>query len=429
MLDSENNFVEKNEKNNVRTISFTVVGVPEIYGEATYTCALNESVNWPVSSEGSMTVKGLPKGMKYSGGVISGKASKTGTYTVKFTSKNAAGTRTKTIKIVVVNPGFDVSVNVRANGATDAVSVAAGETVPMFVGVVQNISVASTPGKDGIAKSGASSVTATGLPPGLKYSKGVISGVPSKVGTYTVKLTFKNALGWTKTFTMKMQVKALPAFARGTFNGWSYDADYYYKRKVTVSVTTAGKITAKVGTLSFARTGWTVDEAGRYCANLLTTRTVGTGKKAKKYTDVLTLTLDPDAPWTEDQLSGKVATFNGTVKLADALVALNGGESALVPSNADLYVSARRNPFGDNADAKALAAELVALGTQTLTDDDGLVWNLKVASNGVATIARTTGAGKNKKTVSATAVVAWDGDEYGPYAVFLVDGKIVGVRW
>ena len=429
VLDSENNFVEKNEKNNIRTISFTVVGAPLIYGEETFTCALNESVSWPVSSEGSMTVKGLPPGLKYSGGAIVGKATKLGTYSAKFTAKNAAGTRTKTIKIVVVNPGFDVSVNVRANGATDAASVAAGETVPMFVGVVQNISVASTPGKDGIAKSGASSVTATGLPPGLKYSKGVISGVPSKVGTYTVKLTFKNALGWTKTFTMKMQVKALPAFARGTFNGWSYDADYYYKRKVTVSVTTAGKITAKVGTLSFARTGWTVDEAGRYCANLLTTRTVGTGKKAKKYTDVLTLTLDPDAPWTEDQLSGKVATFNGAVKLADALVALNGGESALVPSNADLYVSARRNPFGDNADAKALAAELVALGTQTLTDDDGLVWNLKVASNGVATIARTTGAGKNKKTVSATAVIAWDGGEYGPYAVFLVDGKIMGVSW
>ena len=429
VLDSENNFVEKNEKNNIRTISFTVVGAPEIYGETTYTCALNESVNWPVSSEGSMTVKGLPKGMKYSGGVISGKASKTGTYTVNFTSKNAAGTRTKTIKIVVVNPGFDVSVNVRANGATDAVSVAAGETVPMFVGVVQNISVASTPGKNGIAKSGASSVTATGLPPGLKYSKGVISGVPSKVGTYTVKLTFKNALGWTKTFTMKMQVKALPVFARGTFNGWSYDADYYYKRKVTVSVTTAGKITAKVGTLSFSRTGWTVDDAGRYCANLLTTRTVGTGKKAKKYTDVLTLTLDPEKGWTEDQLSGAVATFNGTVKLADALVVLNGGESALVPLDDDIYVSARRNPFGDNVEAKAFAAELAALGTQGLTDGEGLVWNIKVASNGVATIARATGTGKNKKTVSATAVVAWNGDDYGPYAVFLVDGKILEVSW
>ena len=429
VLDSNDKWWETNEKNNIRRISFTVVGAPTIYGEVVYTCALNESVNWPVSSEGSMTVKGLPKGMKYSGGVISGKASKTGTYTVNFTSKNAAGTRTKTIKIVVVNPGFDVSVNVRANGATDAVSVAAGETVPMFVGVVQNISVASTPGKNGIAKSGASSVTATGLPPGLKYSKGVISGVPSKVGTYTVKLTFKNALGWTKTFTMKMQVKALPVFARGTFNGWSYDADYYYKRKVTVSVTTAGKITAKVGTLSFSRTGWTVDDAGRYCANLLTTRTVGTGKKAKKYTDVLTLTLDPEKGWTEDQLSGAVATFNGTVKLADALVVLNGGESALVPLDDDIYVSARRNPFGDNVEAKAFAAELAALGTQGLTDGEGLVWNIKVASNGVATIARATGTGKNKKTVSATAVVAWNGDDYGPYAVFLVDGKILEVSW
>ncbi len=429
VLDSENNFVEKNEKNNIRRISFTVVGAPAIYGEETFTCALNESVNWPISSEGSMTVKGLPPGMKYSGGAIVGKATKLGTFSAKFTAKNAAGTRTKTVKIVVINPGFDVSVNVRANGATDAVSVVAGETIPMFVGVVQNISVASTPGKAGIAKSGASSVTATGLPPGLKYSKGVISGVPTKTGTYTVKLTFKNALGWSKTFTMKMQVKALPAFARGTFNGWSFDADNYIERKVTVSVTTAGKITAKVGTLSFSRTGWTVDDNGRYCANLLTTRTVGKGKKAKKYTDVLTLTLDPEAPWTEDQLTGKVATFNGTVKLADALVALNGGETALVPSNADIFVSARRNPFGDNADAKALAAELAAFGTQTLTDGQGVVWNLKVSTSGVATIARTTGTGKNKKTISATAVVAWNGGDYGPYAVFLVDGKIIDVYW
>lgn len=441
VLDSENNFVEKNEKNNVRQISFTVVGAPTIYGEESFTCALNESVNWPISSEGSMTVKGLPPGMKYSGGAIVGKATKLGTFSAKFTAKNAAGTRTKTVKIVVINPGFDVSVNVRANGATDAVSVSAGETVPMFVGVVQNISVASTPGKDGIAKSGASSVTAAGLPPGLKYSKGVISGVPSKAGTYTVKLTFKNALGWSKTFTMKMKVTSLPAFARGTFNGWSYESDYY-KRKVTVSVTTAGKITAKVGTLSFSRTGWTIDDfyGYFYVATMRTVRTTGTGKKKKTYTDVLRLTLGPGAAWTEDQLTGTVATFNGTVKLADALEAIDtweeGGTQALVdagtlpmPVNVDQWVSARRNSFGDNADAKALAAELVALGTQTLTDDDGLVWNLKVASNGVATIARTTGAGKNKKTVSATAVVAWDGGEYGPYAVFLVDGKIVEVRW
>ena len=96
--------------------------------------------------------------------------------------------------------------------------------------------------------------------------------------------------------------------------------------------------------------------------------------------------------------------------------------------NDETYVSARRNPFGDNAEAKALAAELAALGTQKWTDAEGLVWNLKVASNGVATIARTIGSGKNKKTISATAVVAWNGGENVPYVVFQVDGKIVEVE-
>ena len=100
-LDSENNWVEKNENNNVRRISFTVVDVPKIYGDSSYSCGLKQSVSWPVSSEGSMTVKGLPPGLKYSGGAIVGKPTKAGTYQAKFTSKNAAGKRSKTIKIVV----------------------------------------------------------------------------------------------------------------------------------------------------------------------------------------------------------------------------------------------------------------------------------------------------------------------------------------
>jgi len=441
VLDSENNYVETNEKNNIRTISFTVVGPPTIFAEATYTCALNESVSWPVSSEGTVTVAGLPKGLKYSGGVISGKATKTGTYSVKFTAKNAAGTKTKTIKIIVNNPGFNVSVDVRANGSTGPMSVSAGGTVPMFVGVVQNITVASAPGKDGIAKSAASSVAATGLPPGLAYKNGVISGVPSKTGTYTVKLVFKNALGWSKTFTMKMSVKALPSFASKTFDGWSM-VDDLLKRKVSVSVTTAGKISAKVGSLAFSRTGWTVDASGAYVANMRTVRTTGSGAKKKTYTDVLALTLDPDAPWTEDQLTGYVATFNGNVALSSALAAFetirDEGMQALVddgglpvPSNEDVYVWARRNPFGDavNKEAKAIAKELASYGTQKFTDIYDTSWDIKVSTSGVATISRTYGSGKNKKTVSATAVVMWDGGETSPYAFFLAEGKVVGVSW
>ncbi len=432
-LDCYDNWWETNEKNNVKRLSFTVVDEPTIHASESYTCALRESVCWAVSSEAKTTVTGLPPGLKYSGGAIVGKPTKTGTYTAKFTAKNAAGTKAKTIRIVVTNPGFAVDVNVRANGATGAVTVRSGDSVPMFAGVVQRITVASTPGKAGIAKSAASSVTATGLPPGLKYANGTISGTPSRTGTYTVKLVFRNALGWSKSFTMNMVVDALPAFARGTFNGWSYrqmeNGGESAVRKVTVSVTSAGKISAKVGTLSFSRTGWTVGEDGRYSAKMLTSRTVGTGKSAKKYSDVLVLTLDPEAPWTEDQLTGSVATFNGSLKLADALAAWEGGTR--VPQNVDADVSARRNPFGDNAEAKAVAAELAALGTRKIADASGLVWNVKVASTGVATISRVTGSGKNKKTVSASAVVnAWaNGAEYGATARFLVNGKIIEVDW
>ena len=438
-LDSENNWTEKNEKNNIKRISFTVVEAPVIYGEEAYTCALREPVSWPVSSEGTVTVKGLPPGLKYSGGAIAGKATKTGTFTVKFTSKNAAGTKTKTIKITVVNPGFNVDVTVRANGATEGMSIASGGTIPMYTGVKQNIAIVSEPGKSGIAKSAVSSVTVKGLPAGLKYSKGVISGVPAKEGTYTVKLAFKNALGWSKTFTVKMAVKTLPAFARGTFNGWTYCSigealgKVSQVRKATISVTKAGKITATVGSLKFTGTGWTVeaDEDGLYWADLRTVRTVGSGKKAKKYTDILSIGLNPAAAWTEDQLDARIATFGGAVSLANALSALEG-ENALSPSNEDTYVLARRNPFGDNADAKSVAAVLAAQGTRTFTDESGLVWNVKMSSNGVATISRTTGSGKNKKTVSASAVLEVDSDAGGNLTGatrFTVSGKVIAIPW
>ena len=429
-LDCYDNWWEPNEKNNVKQLTFTVVDAPEIYGNATYTCALRESVSWPVTSGGTTTVTGLPPGLKYSGGAIVGKPTKVGTYTAKFTAKNAAGTKTKTIRIVVTNPGFTVNVNVRANGATGAVAVTSGSSVPMYAGVVQNITVASTPGKAGIAKSAASSVTVTGLPPGLKYAKGTISGTPSKTGTYTVKLVFKNALGWSTSFTMKMVVSALPAFARGTFNGWTF-TEGGAKRKVTVSVTGTGKISAKVGSLTFSRTGWTVSEDGRYAAKMLTSRTTGTGKSAKKYSDVLVLTLDPAATWTEDQLAGSVATFSGSKTLAAALAAWEGG--TLVPQNADVDLTARRNPFNDkdNVEAKAVAADLAARGKLQFTDTSGLVWNVKTAPTGVATISRVTGTGKNKKTVSASSVVnVWtNGAEYSASARFLVGGQIVEVNW
>ena len=195
-----------------------------------------------------------------------------------------------------------------------------------------------------------------------------------------------------------------------------------------------GKISATIGSLKFTGTGWTVDddEFGWYRANLRTVRTVGSDKKAKKYTDVLWIWLDPDREWTGDQIGGRFASFNGTVSLADGLKTFYGDESAPVPLDEDIYVSVRRNPFGDNTDAKAIAAAIAAQGTRSYTDESGLTWNLKVASNGVATISRATGSGKNKKTISATAVLEVEKGDSGyvrGVTRFLVSGKVVTVTW
>jgi hypothetical protein len=102
-----------------------------------------------------------------------------------------------------------------------------------------------------------------------------------------------------------------------------------------------------------------------------------------------------------------------------------------VPSNEDVDVWVRRNPFGDtaNKEAQAIAKELASYGTQKFTDIYETAWNIKVSTSGVATISRTYGSGKNKKTVSATAVVMWDGGENPPYAFFLAEGKVFGVNW
>ena len=257
VLDSENEWLETDEKNNVKTISFTVVGTPKIFCETSYTCALNEPVSWPVTIDGKATVKGLPSGLKYSGGAITGKATKVGTYTVNISTKNEAGTATRSITIRVEDPGFTVSCSARPNGSYADGNVASGGTVEMFVGVNQAITLSSVPGKAGVANSDAS-VTAKGLPAGLKLSGGTITGVPTKAGTFAVTVSFKNKLSWTASFMLNIVVRPLPEWAQGTFTG--VDVDYAIQEygSATLSVASAGKVSGKV---ALCGTNWTFTAA------------------------------------------------------------------------------------------------------------------------------------------------------------------------
>ena len=252
----------------------------------------------------------------------------------------------------------------------------------------------------------ATSITVKGQPKGMSWNKakGAVTGVPAvanKSGTMTV--TVKSA-GGSKAFKVKWHITPLWNGAYGTFNGWT-DAT----NKVVVTVSSAGKITAKVGSISLSRTGWAEAEDGTYTAKLSAKRKVGTGKKAKTYSDTLTLSLDPGAGWSERQLTG---VFETTQRVSEEVL------------------EAQRNPFGDNADAKALLQEIRAADFGELPAGVALKVNSKT---GVATFTKTTGSGKKKKTASATNVLeVQNGEEAGSYIAIgraIVGGTFVEAFW
>lgn len=246
-LDDSDGWREKDEGNNVKTISFTVEGPPEIIAADEYVCALMEPVSWAVSGEGTVTCAGLPEGLVYAGGVIKGRAVKTGAYKVAFVAKNAAGTAKKKVVVRVGDPGFDVDVEAYADGGA-AARVASGGTLPLYIGVEQKLTIAARPGKSGVAKA-AAAVSVSELPKGLSYANGVISGVPAKAGTSKITVRCKNALGWKKSFSFKLKILELPEFATGVFNGGSEGGDdggFTTPNQTTFLVSSKGKIAGKI---------------------------------------------------------------------------------------------------------------------------------------------------------------------------------------
>jgi len=140
-----------------------------------------KTITWSRSS-GS-----LPPGLSLSSaGVITGKPTKIGTYTFVVKATNSAGSTTKSFKITIGA--------VKITTTKD--SVHAGIT-----GINYKKTLKAT-GTGTITWSRASG----SLPPGLKFSSaGVITGKPTKPGTYNFKVRATNSLGnTTKSFTIKV---------------------------------------------------------------------------------------------------------------------------------------------------------------------------------------------------------------------------------
>ena len=188
------------------------------------------------------------KYLKQSGQTIVGTPKKTGTYVVTFTKNVKSGKKTvaKTAQILWKVVANDAELTLGFNNLGGVIN---GGVVGLKYADLMAFSATSN-----------ATVTASGLPAGIKLAKlddGHAGRVPlpgfatwgfqgftTKAGTYlvTVKATLN---GKVITQRVALKVDALPAWAKGTYNGYVAGDDVATNGLATVTVSAAGKVSGK----------------------------------------------------------------------------------------------------------------------------------------------------------------------------------------
>ena len=409
--------------------------------EEEFVISVNSSTDRSMSYP-TLKATGLPKGITLKKTTESDSsyvlrrtgATKPGVYTVKFTATNRSGKKaTKSVKIVTPN----------AHAAVDAGALNLDTDTRYELSAGLKFTAADWQQLGIYSDGGWKLATVTGVP-GLKWnaSRQTLTGVPTGAGVYCA--TFTVTKGSQKmTATATFVVSALPKAIVGTFTGCAlcdyedvYDEDMGLTilepcfgkkaRKVTITVASSGKVSAKIGSVSLAGTGLTLDDDGNYRIYI---------NSAKKYSGYqyinrIDATINPSADYTEDALTGHF----GYGRVTPMTGALN-----------DDKVFARKNATATSADAKEIAAKYAKLGKQSFVvlkapSDRGYVYDLacpkciagadtmkktaflKIEKDGKATLSGTIAGTK----VSGTTYLSYEYDEYDGEELEVVARFFVG---
>ena len=354
--------------------------------------------NITVSDMKGWTTSSSFPGMKWnsSTGKWSGKPTKAGTFTIKYKKSSSSATR----KFVVVKDAL-----VFADETAVSTSAEAGEELSL------DLSPTSFPGA-------VKSVKVTGLPAGLEYSDGKITGASTMVGTFKVTVTAVSAKSQTLTRTITISI-AVPDCCIGTFNGFvglgfPEDASsplYITNRgSVRISAPASAALSAKVVTAkasySLSATGWNVGEDGTYSATLLSSN-----GKHSLFLSVAAPEAEEETEETEEEeQAGEQEEVAEEEETDDSFATIG----VFTPSYGTEYaVWAQRAAFGLDSSGEYLDETAAAAMPQLVGK-----WYFKAVKSGSSWVLKTATA----KTATVTLTVSSSGTaklagKIGSYAV------------
>ncbi len=327
-------------------VSIGVSGDKMLYAEDGVGTAQTISVlSW---SYPKVTTSKLPAGVKFSRVAGSDDTYKleivnpdkvpAGKNVVKVTAKNRSGKK-KAVSLIVWGKNKRQAIDSNALYVTEG-GISSKAPCTMYVGVkhlLSDLGIEAGFGGWKITKIG-------GLPSGVTWDakNQALKGYTKKAGMYSLAITV--AKGATKqSATVTLKVNALPAkLTGGAFYGYAAPEEYNgffnaESKRVTVSITKEGKVSAKMGSLSFSCNGLTYDKSvSKFVAALQSSYK----KKKVTYSRYLYLEFNPNADYYANSMEG--AYTEGYTKKS------SGSITVVITSKYDIV--GRRNVFGENAD-------------------------------------------------------------------------------
>ena len=344
---------------------------------------------------------------------------KPGVYTAKFTAKNRASKKSSTKSVRIITPNSTAAIDA---GLIDGLQTSTFSPYSPEGGMKISWALADL-GIEVYETNGWKLASVSGLPSGLKWNGEAIVGTPSKAGIYTVTFTMqKKVKSGKKTVTMKSVATAtfkvdalLPEGLAGTYNGFvntshDNDSEEYFNfplpvvdgdaKSAKVTVTAAGKITAKIGDVSLTGTGFDSVNDDVYSVMLKKTQKITSGK-LKGGTKVWQayFEIDTKVGWDEVRPVGWYSAY--TID--------KYGMAPLCPPE---YIMAQRNPFAAD-EAKAVAAAIVASGKKGKMGfavmkayEEDFAYTLECAECMVGGKAAVTATAKSNGTVMLAGTIA-----------------------